>query len=212
MDYTPLAEESGNFNPGWTPYKQNSTATKDPTWRKMYSAFTYRTASSLDSLPITAKYTTYMGGGYVYDMVPTLNKTTLQNEIATLQSLGWIDLNTRAIFLELSLFNPNINLFAHGTVIFEFLPTGSLIVSNRFDLMKLLNSSSGFQVLALVCYIIYIVIILFFVLREIVSWKKLGTRQYFSQIWTYAEWLLIIFSFVGLAMYAYQQYALNDAL
>jgi hypothetical protein len=210
-DYSPLNEESANFNPTWTkPFI--STTTSNATRNKLSSAFTYRTATSLDSLSYTTEYNTYSGGGYVYDMVPTLNTTTLQRELSNLQALGWIDRNTRALFVEFSVFNPNINMFAYCTILFEYLTTGEVLVSYRFNPLKLFVSTTGFMLLALLCYIVYIVIIIFFVVKECYAWQKLGSSRYFKQFWTYAEWLLIVFSFVGLAMYAYQQYALNSIL
>jgi hypothetical protein len=50
------------------------------------------------------------------------------------------------------------------------------------------------------------------VLREILSLFKLGPAvNYFFKFWTYAEWLMIVFFFVGLTIYAYQQYASEAA-
>ena len=36
----------------------------------------------------------------------------------------WLDLNTRAVFLELTVYNPNVNLFASSVLLVEFLNTG----------------------------------------------------------------------------------------
>ena len=36
----------------------------------------------------------------------------------------WLDLNTRAIFLEFTVYNPNVNLFASSVLLIEFLSTG----------------------------------------------------------------------------------------
>ena len=43
-----------------------------------------------------------------------------------LEDLQWVDQFTRSVFVEFVLYNPNVNLFAMVTVIFETPMTGNL--------------------------------------------------------------------------------------
>lgn len=40
------------------------------------------------------------------------------------QDNGWLDQRTRAVFLEFTVYNPNVNLFASVVLLTEFLTTG----------------------------------------------------------------------------------------
>jgi polycystin 1L2 len=206
-DYTPFNEDKENYDAGWQPYQANSTSVRNATWRKIYGAFSYRHSADLDSLPFAAQYATYMGGGYVFDITPRQNALAIQEQLSLLQDQNWVDENTRAVFIEFTLFNPNINLFAYCTISFEFLSTGNIVKSFQFNPITLYTSTTGFMLLALACNIIYIVIISFFVLKEIRSFIKIGRKKYFKQVIVYFDWLLIIFSYVALAMYMYRTYA-----
>jgi hypothetical protein len=208
-----LTEDQADYDVSWQlPYPANVTTNvkKNSTWAKIREAFTYRSASDLSSLPYDAKYSQYLGGGYVFAITPTQNVSKIQQQLTTLQSLSWIDRQTRAVLVEFTLYNVNVNLFAYCTLAFEFLPTGSIVTSNTYKPVTLFTSTTGFSLLATACNIIYIVMISFSVLREVRSCIKIGLKKYFTQFWAYAEWLLIIFSFVSLAMYMYRMYEQNN--
>jgi Polycystin cation channel len=66
---------------------------------------------------------TYSGeGGYIVDL--TLNKTSAIEIIKKLKTNLWIDRGTRAVIIDFTTYNPNINLFVVCKLIAEFPPTG----------------------------------------------------------------------------------------
>ena len=81
------------------------------------------------------KYSTYLGGGYVYNLTGSLS--SIQNDLLSLQQMNWIDKRTRAIFIEFSLFNPNVNLLSFCQMVFELLPSGTIIPSFKFTSFNL---------------------------------------------------------------------------
>jgi polycystin 1L2 len=203
-DYIVINAEKDDYNPNWSILNSNQTI--NASFVPIYNAFKYRHSSEIDSLPYIAQYSTYLGGGYVFDIQPTENITTVNSKLSILEKLGWIDDKTRALFIEFSLFNPNINLFSYCVIVFEYIPTGSIVKSYQFNPISLYTSTTGFMLLALICNIVYILIIVFLSLREIRSLMKQGYKRYFVQFWAYVDWLLIIFSFVALIMYLYREY------
>eukprot|EP00298_Acanthocystis_sp_HF-20_P017113 c21668_g1_i6.p1 GENE.c21668_g1_i6~~c21668_g1_i6.p1 ORF type:complete len:1224 (-),score=492.22 c21668_g1_i6:65-3736(-) len=65
----------------------------------------------------------YPSGGYKYDFDKyneTENKLVLEN----LKNNSWVDKNTRALFLDINLYNFNIPMFTSTRVTFEFAPSG----------------------------------------------------------------------------------------
>jgi hypothetical protein len=51
----------------------------------------------------------YSGNGYVYEFRGRL--IDIENNLSQLHQLKWIDNYTRAVLIQLSLYNPNVQLF-----------------------------------------------------------------------------------------------------
>ena len=50
-----------------------------------------------------------------------------QKIIDEARAQDWLDLKTKAVFLEVTVYNPNANLFASVTAVKEFLTTGAAV-------------------------------------------------------------------------------------
>ena len=88
-----------------------------------FDHFTYRTYKELgeSAVDYAGMFANYPGGGYIVDLK---NSSTASEQIAELDRHGWIDLKTRAIFVDFSFYNPNVDLFLACRIVFEFLPSG----------------------------------------------------------------------------------------
>ncbi len=86
------------------------------------SEFKYTTAGDLNSQPYNAKIDLYGGGGFVYHIKGSSKSITEGLEI--LQKNKWVNNHTRAVFLEFSVYNANLNLFGISTLVAEFIPGG----------------------------------------------------------------------------------------
>ena len=92
-----------------------------------------------------------LGGGYVYYLLSS-NQTLLIEQMKKLQSLRWTDDLTRAVFVELSLYNPHVNLFTMVVLVFEFTPLGNAKVQPHLWTMKLYRSVNDFENTSVVRY------------------------------------------------------------
>ena len=63
--------------------------------------------------------------------------------ISMLKELSWIDIQTRAVIIQMSLYNPNVNLFIFVTIIAEFSPSGGVSPSARVEPLSLLENYQG---------------------------------------------------------------------
>ena len=118
--YSMRDQEERQFTPGWT---LESTNVSKPNISGVNKAFQYQKMSDLKGLPFWGTFSTYSGGGYVADL-----GTTQYQALTMLDSLSdnnWIDQLTRAVFLEFTTYNPNINLFSHILYLIEFPPIGA---------------------------------------------------------------------------------------
>ena len=125
-EYSRSIEEQGSFLPGWT---MNETA-------KNYSllindAFIYKTSEQLDTYIYIGQHATYGTGGYVYEFRDSLSQT--YDDLSHLHQLGWIDRQTRAVMIQMNLYNPSTPLFTSAVIIIELLPSGGIFSSIRIE-------------------------------------------------------------------------------
>ena len=154
----------------------------------------YQTDKELDSYTIVGNHGTYPGGGYVYEFRGRLSD--LRGNLSKLHKLEWIDSQTRAIIIQLSLYNPNVQLFTSVTLLTEFLSTGGLESQIRIEPINVdLFITSISQ---LICTIFYVILIVYFMFIEI----RLLFR--FQQFWSLIQLGLIVCSWIGIALYICQ--------
>jgi hypothetical protein len=211
-DYSVFNQEDKNYTLFWNA-NFNQTTESDPNLRQTYSAFKYRSSLKSSSYPYFGIYTNYLGGGYFFDFLSS-NSTDIQSNLTALQESGWVDKRTRALFIEMTTFNPNLNLYAYTTILFEVLPTGNLIKSIRIDPLSMfevtIDQSLSLKVIA---NIIYIVFVVFFMIREMNKFRKAKPKKaYFKSFWNYVELCIIALSWASFAMYIYRMYAISEVL
>ena len=106
---------------------------------KLDESFKYYKSNVLKDNIYFGKYSTYLGGGYIYNL--SGNLSLIQKDLFSLQKMYWIDKRTRAIIIEFSLFNPNVNLLSFCQMVFELLPSGTIIPSFKFTTFNLWSKS-----------------------------------------------------------------------
>ncbi len=137
-DYSFSNEEKRSFQPGWL---NETSASFDSSIRQ---AFQYRTGDQLNTYIYVGDHETYNSGGYVYEFRGRLND--MKENLTNLRQLSWIDSHTRAIIIQLTLYNPNVQLFTSVTFLIEFLSNGGISPQSRFETFHLHSKSPMFFV------------------------------------------------------------------
>ncbi len=171
------------------------------------SVFKFTKTKFLKDSAYLGLFSNYPPGGYVYRMQGDLQ--TVSNNLLALQSIGWLDHRTRAVFFDFTLFNPNINLFAYCSFAFEILPTGTVIPN--VDIRAMNFWSTNREVLATGCLAAYLVVIAILMAKEIKSYLALR-KKYFKQFWIYVDWTLFAISWTALPMFLYKVYAQHELM
>ncbi len=122
---------------------------------------------------------------------------TTQKDLARLQANNWIDLKTRAVFLEFTLYNPGTNLFSYCVILFEFLPCGVILPSSTISPIRLLSAEN--RQMSDIVMAVYLVIVIAMMCIDIKSMFRLKSR-YFKQMWNYVDWLIYGFSLAAYAI------------
>lgn len=114
------------FYPGWTT-NQTTQNYSSP----VNQSFVYRTGDDLGTYIYVGDHATYRSGGYVYEFRQSLSQT--QDDMAQLHELGWIDRQTRAIIIQMNLYNPTIPIYTSAVLIIEILSSGGGFFTARFE-------------------------------------------------------------------------------
>jgi hypothetical protein len=158
-DYSFSNEEKDSFAPGWiNEISQIFSST-------IVQAFEYQTNEELDTYITIGEHGSYSGNGFVYEFRGRL--TDLQSNLSALHQFAWIDNRTRAVIIQISLYNPNSQLFTSVILLTEFLSTGEIVPQSRFEPFDFHLAFTSIS--QLICTIFYIIIIIYFMFIEIQS-------------------------------------------
>ena len=126
-DYSFFDQDEHSYYPGWRNQSNNNYSST------ISNAFKYKSSEQLGTYVYVGNHETYEGGGYVYEFRGRLS--SLQSNISQLHQLGWIDTRTRAVIIQLSLYNANVGLFTSVTFLIEILSTGGFYPTIRVEPM-----------------------------------------------------------------------------
>ena len=183
--------DTSDYSVNWTSFNSSFIPIIDKL--NAYKSFQHMSASSLDDYSYMTDLNTYLGDGYVFNLTGSLNQ--LQSNLTLLKSLNWIDRQTRAIFIQFLVFNPNINMFAYVNILFEILPSGNMINSIQIDTINLYKDLNQTNIL----FKIYIVLICFMLIIELTIMQRMKW-QYLIQFWSWVNLLIISFSIASFAI------------
>ena len=156
----------------------------------------WNSEAGLDGQQYSTQFMTYSGGGYV----ALLGKSYVSARavIDRLFSGLWIDRGTRVIFVDFTVYNPNINLFGvckcgcssfnnfinqslyaylyvrpytHSMhrMVLEFPPTGGVITSTNIRPVKLIRYASPFDYFVMACECIFCLFIFYYIIEELLE-------------------------------------------
>lgn len=139
-DYSQSNEDRQSYETGWITTNVNATETvKKHSFDALESAFRYHSANELDTYPYLGQFATYSRGGYVYELRTSQSKT--HRNITELRLSNWTDDRTRAVIIQMNLYNANIHMFTSVLLLMEFLSTGSLHPSVNIQPLDLESTS-----------------------------------------------------------------------
>ena len=99
-----------------------------------------------------------------------------------------------------------MNLFGVGTMIAELMESGGFTYYHRFEPMNLLGSLTGTALFLLACKVIYLIFIIFFIVKEVRTFWK-NRCKYLTMFWSWVEIQVITLSIAGTVIYVYRYVA-----
>ncbi len=118
-----------------------------------------------------------------------------------IHELSWIDEESRAIMIQLNLYNPNVKFFTSVTLLIEISVTGEVFSSAHIAPIQMYIELNNFSsIFYLIIALIYIIFISYMTIREIYSIIQMKTK-YFHQIHVYIEWGILVCSWASVGIY-----------
>uniref|UniRef100_A0A3B4TX99 Polycystin-2 n=1 Tax=Seriola dumerili TaxID=41447 RepID=A0A3B4TX99_SERDU len=161
------------------------------------TAWVYTTESEMNGSSYSGQVSKYGGGGYYQDLSRTKQESAIQLQF--LKDHLWLDRGTRAVFLDFSVYNGNINLFCIARLLAEFPATGGVVTSWQFQTVRLMRYVSSWDYFVGVCEVAFCLFILYYVVEEVLE-IRIHRLHYFRSLWNCLDVLILVLSVVAIIM------------
>ncbi|XP_032303379.1 polycystic kidney disease 2-like 2 protein isoform X2 [Coturnix japonica] len=189
-----------------------------PFLKSCYSRYSYRAEDKSDFGPsnesewkyvsassLSPWYWGYVGfyrsGGFIVTL--PRSKEESMEKLTFLRQNGWITRGTRAVFIDFSTFNANLNLFCIVRLVVEFPATGGALTSFQIQSVKLLRYISYYDYFLASCEVAFCLFIITFIAQEAIEIKKMK-MEYFRRAWNWLDMLLILVSILAICFNIYR--------
>ena len=179
--------------------------------------FEYSTPQQREASNDKADFTYYTGGGYELRLRGHID--TLNERIRTLQVNNWIDNRTRALIVEFSVYNAQVNKFGVVKIVGEFVGGGVLpyfrvdvlSLTRQKDLKGIANNAHLLQIyiiyvvlsgyLLYFCELAFILSTFYYIINNLAILKEEGAKEFFKTAWNVADVFTILLSLLSIAFY-----------
>ncbi|XP_068549884.1 polycystin-1-like protein 3 [Anas acuta] len=189
--YSLQTEDTSDYGEHWnTSVSANSS--------DLTSAWQYQSQSELRGQPVWGKLAVYRGGGYVIHL-----GTDPNNASRILQYLFnnvWLDTFTRAVFVEFTVYNANVNLFCIISLMFETNALGAFFTSAELQSVRLYPYTNSLHIFVVAAEVIYFLFIVYYMIVQGKLMKTLKWR-YFHSKWNLLEMAIILISWSALSVF-----------
>ncbi|CAM9203568.1 unnamed protein product, partial [Lampetra planeri] len=153
--------------------------------------------SEMNGSTYVGQVSKYGGGGFYQDLSRTKEESAVQLQF--LKDHLWLDRGTRAVFLDLSVYNGNINLFCIVRLLVEFPATGGAVTSWQFQTVRLIRYTCSWDYFVGVCEVTFCLFILYYVVEEVLE-IRIHRLHYFKSLWNCHDVLIVVMSVVAIIM------------
>ncbi|CAF0775709.1 unnamed protein product [Adineta steineri] len=160
----------------------------------------------------TGQYGKYDGSGYVADLAQydRTNKHFTDN-LNELEKFHWLDKATRALFIDIIIYNPSVNLFSYIKLVFEMPLTGGIFPSYKIENRQLLRYVSSMKYILITCEVIIVTFTIIFLIMEIVKIIQLKLKI-FLNFWNWIDLILLIISILLIIVNIKRLFIINSTL
>ncbi|KAK2914329.1 hypothetical protein Q8A67_002728 [Cirrhinus molitorella] len=185
-------EDMDSYGPSWDEF--NFVNGSEDT----ITAWQYQSQSALKAIPVWGMIALYRGGGYVMDLGSDLQNA--RRKLEYLFNSTWLDVYTRAVFAEFTVYNANVNLFCIVTLILESTAAGAFQFRSVVQSVRLYQSTGGFQSFLMASQVFYFLFIVYYMFLQAKQLKR-QKWSYFRNMWNLLDLAIIILSWSSLSVF-----------
>ncbi|XP_004690218.1 PREDICTED: polycystic kidney disease protein 1-like 2 [Condylura cristata] len=189
--YSLDVEDLSDYGEGWNASLLNTSNGLSQAWQ-------YQSQSQRRGYPIWGKLTVYRGGGYVVPL--GTDRKSMSRILQYLFDNTWLDRLTRAVFVEFTVYNANVNLFCIITLTLETSALGTFFAHANLQSLRLYPFTDGWHPLLVAAEVVYFLFLLYYMIVQ----GKLMRKQkwcYFHSKWNLLELAIILASWSALAVF-----------
>lgn len=206
--YNLYKDKEGHYCPGWVNYDASLTSCDNP-YLYTQTAWKYINAKEIWGSAIAGHMSMYSGGGYLLKLENGLENS--RNILNELMKYHWINRETRAVFIEFTLYNANVNLFTYSVFLAEFPESGGMIPWWNVQSFRAYQHVGVLGAYAMICYAVYLIFVLIDAITIIRKIQKLG-RSFVYSLWNLVDFTCIVLSFVGMAFWIMRYLKAKEAV
>ncbi|KAI8508634.1 hypothetical protein Bbelb_137330 [Branchiostoma belcheri] len=173
-----------------------------------YSHSSHDSSSYGMDIPVVGTHATYWDGGYFVIVTNTTPAAVLAT-VAQLEPSGWIDRYTRAVFIEMTVYNPHANLFSVVNLLTEFTAIGKAYPRVDIATVRLYRFQTPWAWVVVGFQGVFIIFTLYFVFRELDLILKLRSL-YLKTFWGCVELSLALLSLAEVGVMLYTLYIILE--
>ncbi len=173
------------------------------------SPFVHKSQLELNSLPIYGHFSFYSGSGYVALLPDELDDA--KQILEDLKTNDWVNLYTRAIIIEFTVYNANINLFSNVLLLFEMPPAGGTMTMFFIDTFRVYSSVGSLGDVTMVCELAAIVVVIYFIIKVIRGVIK-ERKAFFKKLSNLVEFLQVILNCTVIVLFVSRQLLTSQAV
>ncbi|KAM7534816.1 hypothetical protein Aperf_G00000113957 [Anoplocephala perfoliata] len=163
-------------------------------------AWRWRSSTESGNGGVSGTMASYTGSGYYLDL--DLTRQVTSQMLTELFTGEWTAESTRALIIDFTLYNANLNFFCIGQILFETPYTGGVIASADLRTLHLISQNSPTDYVVFIFEIISLFFVAYYIFREVRSICKMGL-SYFRHFWHLVDFFVISVGIicVGLNLY-----------
>ena len=123
----------------------------------------------------------------------------------------WLDRGTRAVFLDFTVYNANINMFCAIRLILECPAAGGCMPSYSFRTVKLIRYVTPFDYAILGLEILFVIFLVYYTIEEAFE-IKIHKLKYFKEVWNILDVCILILGYICVAFNIYRTISVGNIL
>ncbi|XP_078688578.1 polycystin family receptor for egg jelly-like isoform X2 [Branchiostoma floridae x Branchiostoma belcheri] len=208
-EYSWWNNDDGHYTLGWKEWTASSNDSVNvANVSSELRPWVYQPTSLTTATPQYGLHGMYYGGGYILELQSNNSNANLQI-VENLERGQWIDSATRAIFVELIVYNPNANLFSVVSLLAEFSSLGKVYTHHEIATVRLYLYQTTWSYAVLAFQIMFVLVTFVFAYREVNRILLMGT-DYFRLFWNLVELCVCLLSLAQIGLQLYTTYIILD--